>query len=204
LAIGAGLNQPAPTDPPHLLPAAPHDHFGRPWRDQTGVVARERVHQPGHRPGTAGHQQQVRMVAHQYVGVQPVIEPGQPLPQTLQIPLAVFVVQVNEVMKVLTIVATIFIPLIGELFKSQRTVERRTNLYIFLRPKILKDASFADLKAESVKALADARRDTAKMDTPQKKNFFVTAENDHKKSNVTPPGTPERAFDYQGLPGKDD
>jgi general secretion pathway protein D len=96
------------------------------------------------------------------------------------------------------------IPLLGELFKSQRTVERRTNLYIFLRPKILKDASFDDLRQESLKALADARRDTAKMDTPQKKSFFEKADNDFKKTNITPPGTPERAFDYQGLPAKDD
>jgi general secretion pathway protein D len=96
------------------------------------------------------------------------------------------------------------IPLLGELFKSQRTVERRTNLYIFLRPKILKDASFDDLKEESRKALAEARRDSSKMTTPQKDSFFYKAASDARNSRVAPPGTPDRSFDYQGLPSKDD
>jgi type II secretory pathway component GspD/PulD (secretin) len=96
------------------------------------------------------------------------------------------------------------IPLIGELFKSQRTVERRTNLYIFLRPKILKDANFDDLKEESRKRLAAAREDSRKTDTPQKNAFFADAEEDDRKARVVPPGTPDRAFDYQGLPRKKD
>lgn len=96
------------------------------------------------------------------------------------------------------------IPLIGELFKSQRTVERRTNLYIFLRPKIMKDANFDDLKAESVKRLDAARKDTEKLDTPQKNDFFKNAYDDYEKQRGTKPGAPRRSFDYQGLPGKND
>ncbi len=95
------------------------------------------------------------------------------------------------------------IPLIGELFKSQRTVERRTNLYIFLRPKILKDANFADLKEESRQALERARRDTEKIDTPQKARFFADADADNRRGRLAPPGTPDRAFDYEALPNKD-
>ena len=96
------------------------------------------------------------------------------------------------------------IPLLGELFKSQRTVERRTNLYIFLRPKILKDANFADLKDESRKALAQAEQDTSKSQTPQQKRLFEDARRQFEKSRNTPPGTPDRSFDYQGLERKDD
>lgn len=96
------------------------------------------------------------------------------------------------------------IPLIGELFKSQRTVERRTNLYIFLRPKILKDANFADYREESRKAMANAKTDTAKNRTPQQDRWFERYKEDEAASRVAPPGTPDRTFDYQGLPPKKD
>lgn len=95
------------------------------------------------------------------------------------------------------------LPLIGELFKSQRTVERRTNLYIFLRPKILKDANFDDLKDVGRKALDNAEMDTQKLDTPQKKRFFESARDDYEKQRVTKPGSAKRSFDYQGLPSRD-
>ncbi|MCA8936185.1 MAG: type II secretion system secretin GspD [Planctomycetes bacterium] len=95
------------------------------------------------------------------------------------------------------------IPLIGELFKSQRTVERRTNLYIFLRPRILKDANFEDYKAESMVALRRAEQDTSKTNTPQKKEFFDRAYNDYESQRNAPPGTAKRHFDYQGLSKKD-
>lgn len=94
------------------------------------------------------------------------------------------------------------IPLIGELFKSQRTVERRTNLYIFLRPKILKDANFEDLKNESKKALQEAKTDISKMNTPQKERFFRNADADHAGGQNPTPGTADRHFDYQGLDRK--
>jgi general secretion pathway protein D len=94
------------------------------------------------------------------------------------------------------------IPLIGELFKSQRTVERRTNLYIFLRPKILKDANFEDLKNESKKALQEAKSDISKMNTPQKERFFRNADEDHAGGQNPSPGTADRHFDYQGLDRK--
>lgn len=95
------------------------------------------------------------------------------------------------------------IPLLGELFKSQRTVERRTNLYIFLRPKILKDANFDDYKDVSLETLREAERDTSKMQTPQKERFLKEAYEDFARKNNPPPGSPERHFDYQGLK-KDD
>lgn len=95
------------------------------------------------------------------------------------------------------------LPLIGELFKSQRTVERRTNLYIFLRPKILKDANFDDLRQESADALNRARNDTKKLDTPQKREFFEQADEDLQRQNVKKPGTAKRSFDYQGLPDRE-
>ena len=95
------------------------------------------------------------------------------------------------------------IPLIGELFKSQRTVERRTNLYIFLRPRILKDANFEDYKKESLNILHKAEADTSKTKTPQKKDFFDKAYNDYDSQQNAPPGTANRHFDYQGLDKKD-
>lgn len=95
------------------------------------------------------------------------------------------------------------IPLIGELFKSQRTVERRTNLYIFLRPKILKDANFDDYKKLSEQTLANAKEDTAKMKTPQKEKFFNDAEAQFRRQDNPAPGAAPRHFDYQGLNRKD-
>ncbi|MBE7492705.1 MAG: type II secretion system secretin GspD [Planctomycetes bacterium] len=95
------------------------------------------------------------------------------------------------------------IPLIGELFKSQRTIERRTNLYIFIRPKILKDASFDDLRGVSAQKLREAESDTRKLDTPQKRDFFNQARADEESRNVKKPGTARRSFDYQGLPSRD-
>lgn len=96
------------------------------------------------------------------------------------------------------------LPLIGELFKSQRTVERRTNLYIFLRPKIMKDANFDDLKSLSREKRAEAEADTKKLDTPQKNDFFRKAREEDDRQNIKKPGTARRSFDYQGLPSKDD
>jgi general secretion pathway protein D len=92
------------------------------------------------------------------------------------------------------------IPVLGELFKSQRTVERKTNLYIFLRPKIMKDVNFADLRAETQRRLDSAKRDSAKTTTPQKDEFFYQAEDDLKRQRTTKPGSPRRSFEYQGLP----
>lgn len=91
------------------------------------------------------------------------------------------------------------IPLIGELFKSQRTVERRTNLYIFLRPKILRDANFDDYKQLSREKLDTAERDTQKAQSQQNKEFFAKANADYDKQRNVRPGTPARSFDYQGL-----
>lgn len=91
------------------------------------------------------------------------------------------------------------IPLIGELFKTQRTVERRTNLYIFLRPKILRDANFEDMKRESYILLKQAERDIDKLQTPQKGDFFEKAYADHDRRVNPAPGNPDRHFDYQGI-----
>jgi general secretion pathway protein D len=95
------------------------------------------------------------------------------------------------------------IPLLGELFKSQRSVENRTNLYIFLRPKILKDANFDDFKQESRDRLRLAEQDVSKMATPQNRRFFDEARRDYDSQRVLPPGAAERHFDYQGLGGRD-
>ncbi|MCF6228538.1 MAG: hypothetical protein L3J82_07765, partial [Planctomycetes bacterium] len=91
------------------------------------------------------------------------------------------------------------IPLIGEFFKSQRTVERRVNLYIFLRPKILNDVNFESYKALSRKMLDQAEMDVAKMKDKQKKEFFTRAKADYAKARDVKPGTPKRHFDYQGI-----
>jgi general secretion pathway protein D len=95
------------------------------------------------------------------------------------------------------------IPLLGEFFKSQRAVERRTNLYIFLRPRILKDANFADMREESRQRLQQAARDSQRMSTPQKDEFFERSARDLEYTRTPAPGTPERAFDYQGLDQRD-
>jgi general secretion pathway protein D len=96
------------------------------------------------------------------------------------------------------------IPLIGELFKSQRTVNRRTNLYMFLRPRILKDANFEDLEKLSLDTLHRAEADTSKVKSKQRDEFFATAYADHEKKDKAKPGKPERHFDYQGLDRKED
>jgi len=57
------------------------------------VIARERVHQPRQRPCLTRRQQQMYVVAHQHVGMQPATEPPQRLPQALQIALTVKIVQ---------------------------------------------------------------------------------------------------------------
>lgn len=95
------------------------------------------------------------------------------------------------------------IPLLGEFFKSQRSVERRTNLYIFLRPKILRDVNFADLKDETRDRLGQAERDTARMTNRAKDEFIGKAKDDLERNRIAAPGTPERAFDYQGIDKKD-
>jgi general secretion pathway protein D len=91
------------------------------------------------------------------------------------------------------------IPLLGEFFKSQRTVERRVNLYIFLRPKILRDVNFDEYRQLSQEYLDNAARDTRKMQTPQKKEFFERAKADYETARAVRPGTPKRHFDYQGI-----
>ncbi len=89
------------------------------------------------------------------------------------------------------------IPLIGELFKSQRTVSRITNLYIFVRPRIMRDANFKDLKDHSRDALNDAK--THMLDVPANKEFIERSLKDYDKRQKTAPGKPTRSFDYQGL-----
>jgi len=91
------------------------------------------------------------------------------------------------------------IPLLGELFKSQRKVERRTNLYIFLRPKILKDTNFDDLREISREHLRRAELDSLKQQSPQQREFFDRAEREQEISRRPAPGQSDRAFDYQGL-----
>lgn len=96
------------------------------------------------------------------------------------------------------------IPLLGEFFKSQRTVERRVNLYIFLRPKILNDVTFGDYKDLSRRMLDEAQNDIKKMETKQKRDFFERAKADYEEARDVKPGTPKRHFDYQGItPTKD-
>ncbi|CAG0974582.1 Secretin GspD 2 [Planctomycetaceae bacterium] len=89
------------------------------------------------------------------------------------------------------------IPLIGELFKSQRTVSRVTNLYIFVRPRIMRDANFKDLKDRSLEVLNEA--DKKMLNVPANKEFIDTAKADFTKRQKTPPGKATRSFDYQGL-----
>lgn len=89
------------------------------------------------------------------------------------------------------------IPLIGELFKSQRTVSRRTNLYVFIRPKILRDANFEEYKELSLRNLNQAEKDVLK--SKSNTEFFKKAKADYAKPFHTDPGTANRHFDYQGL-----
>jgi general secretion pathway protein D len=91
------------------------------------------------------------------------------------------------------------IPLLGELFKSQRKVERRTNLYIFLRPKILRDANFDDLREESRDRLRQADFDSRRQQSPQQARFIERAMSEDEATRRVPPGETDRAFDYQPL-----
>ncbi len=49
------------------------------------------------------------------------------------------------------------IPFVGELFKSETSQDRQTNLYIFVRPEIYRDASFRDLRDASELSLREAK-----------------------------------------------
>ena len=89
------------------------------------------------------------------------------------------------------------IPLIGELFKSQRTVQRQTNLYIFVRPRVLRDANFNDMRELSREALQDAKK--GMLDVPANREFIDNALKDYEKRKNVPPGTPSRSFDYRGI-----
>lgn len=60
--------------------------------EQPGIVACKGMHQPRQRPCLTRCQQQVHMVAHQHIGVQPATEPPQRLPQALQVALTVKII----------------------------------------------------------------------------------------------------------------
>lgn len=84
----AGINQAG------LVTAFPHGARASVSRvEKNGVVACEGVHQSRPRSRSARRQQQVHLVAHHYIGMQSAIEPGQRLPRTLQVSLAIIVIQ---------------------------------------------------------------------------------------------------------------
>lgn len=61
--------------------------------EQPGVVAGEGMHQPRDRARLVRRQQRVDVIAHQDVGVQTATEARHPIPQTLQIPLPILVIE---------------------------------------------------------------------------------------------------------------
>lgn len=61
--------------------------------EQPGIVPRERMHQARQGSLLARRHQQVHVVAHQYIGMQPAPKSPQHLPQALQVALAVEIIQ---------------------------------------------------------------------------------------------------------------
>jgi hypothetical protein len=61
--------------------------------EQTGIVARERMHQPRQGTHLARRHQQMNMIAHQHIRVQATSKSHQHMPQALQVALAILVVQ---------------------------------------------------------------------------------------------------------------
>jgi hypothetical protein len=61
--------------------------------EQTGIVARERMHQPRQGTHLARRHQQMNMIAHQHIRVQATSKSHQRMPQALQVALAILVVQ---------------------------------------------------------------------------------------------------------------
>ncbi|MGE3854500.1 MAG: secretin N-terminal domain-containing protein, partial [Planctomycetota bacterium] len=81
--------------------------------------------------------------------------------------------EATKVVKKIPLLADI--PLIGELFKFQQTIQKQNNLYIFIRAFILRDDDFGDLRALSGKAIDRAEHDVKETLTLVHKDFFEQA-----------------------------
>ena len=86
------------------------------------------------------------------------------------------------------------IPLIGELFKARDNEEKRSNLYIFIRPVILRDSNFSDLHKLSEDEIYRAEEES--IDTDESRRFFKTANKDAKLFELDEVGKTMRKFRY--------
>lgn len=84
------------------------------------------------------------------------------------------------------------IPFMGELFKSETTQDRQTNLYIFVRPEIFRDATFRDLMDASAVSLRRAKVEV--LETRASADFLGNAlkANDEADAASVPGVTPRR------------
>ncbi len=86
------------------------------------------------------------------------------------------------------------IPLLGELFKAHDNEEKRSNLYIFIRPVILRDSNFSDLHKISKDEIKRAEEET--IDTEESLRFFKAANEDAKLFELDEVGKTMRRFKY--------
>lgn len=94
------------------------------------------------------------------------------------------------------------IPLLGELFRSTTITERKTNVYMFLRPVILRDPEFNDLRAMSIKELQDAQNRALRSNAAVE--FFERAFTDADTFGYEDEGRSRRQYDFLGINGSDD
>jgi len=94
------------------------------------------------------------------------------------------------------------VPFLGELFKSETTQDRQTNLYIFVRPEIFRDASFRDLLDRSQKDLVRAKGEV--LDTPASSEFLKKSmdANEAADASSLPGVTPKRLIIEELPPAK--
>ncbi len=94
------------------------------------------------------------------------------------------------------------IPGLGEFFKSEVLQSRRTNLYIFVRPKIYNSRDFEDLREDSSTELTEAQKRL--LPSEATREFFEEALEDNKRQRTTlVPGLIPRKLAIRELPEED-
>ena len=105
--------------------------------------------------------------------------------------------EATKVVKKIPLLADI--PLIGELFKFQQTIQKQNNLYIFIRAFILRDDDFGDLREMSTRAIDKAEHDVRETLTQVHRDFFEQARQIPEEFRDTDIGRPRARHGFVGL-----
>lgn len=90
------------------------------------------------------------------------------------------------------------IPILGELFRTETNTQERKNLYIFLRPVILRDDDFGDLIDYSQKTISESESDVGDRRTERYDAFFRRARDIEETFGREDEGRPRRRHRYLG------